>query len=53
MLFYSFIFFALALIAGLAGFNELAPELAGWARLTCYGLLALGLISLVFGLPRR
>ena len=53
MFFYAFIFFTLAFIAGLAGFNELAPELAGIARLAFYAFLGLGLISLVMGLPRR
>lgn len=53
MLFYALIFFIVAFIAGLAGFNEIAPSVAGVARLICYAFLALGLITLLLGLPRR
>ena len=53
MLFYAFLFFVVAGVAALAGFNELAPDLAAIARLVCYGFLACGFATLIFGLPRR
>ena len=52
MLFYALIFFIVACIAGLAGFNDLAPSVAGVARLVCYGFLALALATLVLGIRR-
>lgn len=53
MLFYALLFFLAACVAALAGFNEIAPGIAGVARLVAYGFLALALITLVLGIPRR
>ena len=53
LLFYALIFFLAAGVAALAGFNEIAPGIAGIARLISYGFLALALITLVLGIPRR
>jgi len=53
MRFYALLFFVVALIAGLAGFNDLAPKLAGIARLVFYLFMGLGLASVVLSLPKR
>ncbi len=52
-MFYAVIFFLIALVAGLAGFNDIAPAVAAAARVVCYAAAALGVISLVLGIRRR
>ena len=52
-MYYALIFLLIALVAGLAGFSDIAPGVGAVARLICYGALALALISLVTGIRRR
>ncbi|MBX6392082.1 MAG: DUF1328 domain-containing protein [Burkholderiales bacterium] len=53
MLFYALIFFIIACIAALAGFNEIAPGLAGVARLIAYAFLGLAAVLFVLGISKR
>ena len=53
MLFYAFLFFIVACIAALAGFNDIAPTLAGIARTVAYAFLALAAVTFVIGILRR
>jgi len=53
MLFYAFLFFVVACIAALAGFNDIAPSLAVIARLVAYAFLALAAITALIAIVRR
>jgi len=53
MLFYAFLFFIVACIAALAGFNDIAPSLSGVARLVAYAFFGAAAVMLVIGLVRR
>lgn len=53
MLFYAFLFFIVACIAALAGFNDIAPTLAGVARIVAYAFLALAAVTFVIGILKR
>jgi|TARA_A100001015_G_scaffold321183_1_gene450641 uncharacterized membrane protein YtjA (UPF0391 family) len=49
MLYYAFVFFVLALIAGLFGFTGIASALTGAATILFYAFLALFVLALVAG----
>jgi uncharacterized membrane protein YtjA (UPF0391 family) len=51
--FYALIFFLIALVAGWAGFNDIAPGIGTVARMICYGALALAIVSLIADIRRR
>lgn len=53
MRFYAWIFFLIALVAGWAGFNDIAPGIGTVARMICYGALAIAIISLIADIRRR
>jgi uncharacterized membrane protein YtjA (UPF0391 family) len=53
MYFYALLFFIIAGVAALVGFNDLAPNLAAMGRIVFYGFLIGGCALLAFGLSRR
>lgn len=53
MFFYALLFFLIAGVAALIGFNELAPDLSALGRLVFYACLAGGFAFLIWGFSRR
>ncbi|HKO88423.1 MAG TPA: DUF1328 domain-containing protein [Burkholderiales bacterium] len=53
MFFYALLFFIIAGVAALVGFNDVAPDLRVVGRLVFYGFLIGGFAFLLFGLSKR